>query len=103
MQSLASRAIWRSRGTSSRIPAEVACPVTPSGAKRSSSKNGMWERRLSLPRRPFILGRAASSHIVVLAILRVLQLQQQLPPFISLSPILASAANMSVLFNHGIH
>ena len=53
MQSLASRASWRSRGASSRIPAKVARPVTPSGAERSSSKNGTRGRRPSLPRRPY--------------------------------------------------
>ncbi len=103
MQSLASRACWRSCGTLSRIPAEVALPVTPSGAKRSSSKNGMRGRRPSLPRRPSIVGRAALSHIVVPAILRILQLQPQPPPFILLPPILAPAANTGLLFNHGVY
>ena len=103
MQSLASCASWHSRGASSRIPAKVARPFTPSGAERSSSKNGARGRRLSLPRRPSIVGQAASSHIVVPAILRILQPQPQPPPFISLPPILAPAANTGKLFNHGVH
>jgi hypothetical protein len=36
-------------------------------------------------------------------ILHVMQPQQQPPPFISLPPILAPAANTGVLFNHGVH
>ncbi len=56
-----------------------------------------------LPRRPYIVGRAASSHIVVPAILRILQPQPQPLPFILLPPIIAPAANMDVLFNHGVH
>ena len=50
---MASCASWRSRGASSRIPAKVARPFTPSGAERSSSKNGTRGRRPSLPRRPY--------------------------------------------------
>ncbi len=82
MQCLASCASWRSCGASSRIPAKVTRPVTPSGAKRSSLKNGTRGRRPSLPRRPYIVGRAASSHIVVPAILRILQPQPQPLPCI---------------------
>ena len=66
-------------------------------------KNGTWGRRASLPRRPSIVGRAASSHIVIPAILHILQLQPQPPLFIFLPPIIAPAANTGVLFNHGVH
>jgi hypothetical protein len=104
VQSLAFRASWRSRGASSRIPAKVAPPVTPSGAKRSSLKNGTRGRRPSLPRCPSIVGRAALSYIVVPpAILRILQPQPQPAPFILLPPILAPAANTGVLVNHGVY
>ena len=52
---------------------------------------------------PSIVGRAALFHIIVPAILRILQPQPQPPPFILLPPILAPAANTGVLFNHGVH
>ena len=103
MQCLASCTSGSSRGASSRIPAKVARPVNPFGAKKSSSKNGMRGRRLSLPRRPSINGQATSSRIIVPAILHVLQPQPQLPQFFLLPPILAPAANTGVLFNHGVY